>query len=338
MLKTLDLSDNAWVYRGLDNLRPDGKGFAHELALGLSGQPTGALLKNLNISGNQIPRETMNDIIPLCKDSPKMQVLCGVPFNNMSETHLDVSGKHLDVEGAFVVIDYLQANDHLTELNASNNDMFKSYDKCTIEAWTDVLTDNSTLTNLNLANNKMVESDAKTLADGLSTNRVLTSLNISGNDLFYDDPRNQAGKALSDMLKKNKTLQYLDISNCIIIESASLDTSNSDYATGIYFAEAFADCLLTNDTLTHLNIRANRMDDAGARALAGCLRANDALTHLDISDNHIQAEGALAFADVLTPQKVCENGQLFEERILTVSYTHLRAHETGRIGGWGGGG
>ena len=98
VLNTLELSDNAWVYRGLDNLRPDGKGFANELALGLSGQPTGALLKNLNISGNQIPRETLNQLIPLCKDSPKMQVLCGVPFKNMSMTHLDVSGKHLGVE------------------------------------------------------------------------------------------------------------------------------------------------------------------------------------------------------------------------------------------------
>ena len=207
---------------------------------------------------------------------------------------------------AFVVIDYLQANDNLTELNASNNDMFKSYDRCTIEAWTDVLTDNSTLTNLNLANNKMVESDAKTLADGLSTNRVLTSLNISGNDLFYDDPLDKAGNALSDMLK-NKTLQYLDISNCIIIEFASLDTSNSDYAIGIYFARAFADCLLTNDTLTHLNISANRIQDAGARALADCLRTNNALTHLDISANRIPDAGARELADCLRTNKTLKH-------------------------------
>jgi Ran GTPase-activating protein (RanGAP) involved in mRNA processing and transport len=51
-----------------------------------------------------------------------MKILCEVPFKNKTLTELDVSGKNLGSEGAFVVTECLDGNGALSSLNlASNN-------------------------------------------------------------------------------------------------------------------------------------------------------------------------------------------------------------------------
>ena len=76
-----------------------------------------------------------------------------------------------------------------------------------------------------------------------------------------------------------------------------LDLSNNSISDA--GAEALAQALHHNSTLTQLDLSNNSISDAGAEALAQALHHNSTLTWLDLSNNSISDAGAVALAQTL---------------------------------------
>jgi hypothetical protein len=73
-------------------------------------------LTSLNVGGNDIPEKEMREITTIAMRMDSMQILCEVPFKDKTLTELDVSGKDLGTEGAFVVAEYLDGNGAMSKL------------------------------------------------------------------------------------------------------------------------------------------------------------------------------------------------------------------------------
>lgn len=62
---------------------------------------------------------------------------------------------------------------------------------------------------------------------------------------------------------------------------------------------AIAKALITNHSLTHLQISANKIDDETCRIIANCLEQNSGLRMLSLRENHISDQGARHIAAAL---------------------------------------
>jgi Leucine-rich repeat (LRR) protein len=78
-------------------------------------------LTSLHVGQNNIPKKEMKEIMAIAMRMDSMKTLCEVPFKDKTLTKLDVSGKNLGMEGAFVVAEYLDGNRAMTSLNLSSN-------------------------------------------------------------------------------------------------------------------------------------------------------------------------------------------------------------------------
>ena len=76
----------------------------------------GGVMTSLNIGDNNIPIDTMNEIIAIVEAKPAMKVLCAVPFRDKTITELDVSNQSLGFEGALVIRRYLDNNGALATI------------------------------------------------------------------------------------------------------------------------------------------------------------------------------------------------------------------------------
>jgi hypothetical protein len=76
--------------------------------------PDKRALTHLHVGENNIPEKQMREIIAIVMHMDSMKILCQVPFKDKTLTELDVSGKNLGTEGAFVVADYICNNGALS--------------------------------------------------------------------------------------------------------------------------------------------------------------------------------------------------------------------------------
>jgi hypothetical protein len=67
-------------------------------------------LISLHVGQNNIPQKEMREIIAIAMCMDSMKILCEVPFKDKTLSELNVSGKNLGNERAFVVADYLDGN------------------------------------------------------------------------------------------------------------------------------------------------------------------------------------------------------------------------------------
>lgn len=65
-----------------------------------------------------------------------------------------------------------------------------------------------------------------------------------------------------------------------------------------------SNALLTNDTLTHLDLSHNKIGDSGAKRLSKVVEEGGVLMHLNLGDNNIQLEGAQFLARALKMNSV----------------------------------
>jgi len=73
---------------------------------------------------------------------------------------------------------------------------------------------------------------------------------------------------------------------------------------GIKELRLLSKALRTNSTLTTLNLKENKIGDAGAQALSEALETNKTMTTLDLSDNEIGDAGAQALSDALMTNNI----------------------------------
>lgn len=129
----------------------------------------------------------------------------------------------------------------------------------------------------NLRANQITQKGAKQLALALKPTEkggpTASNAHLKELDLFDNRIADIGGKALAEMLKKNKSLVSLHIgSNQLGDNSAKL----------------LGCALTTNEHLTELNMRANGLTSRGVAALAEGLRENSSLKSLNIRWNEAE--------------------------------------------------
>ncbi|EPZ35431.1 hypothetical protein O9G_003690 [Rozella allomycis CSF55] len=104
-------------------------------------------------------------------------------------------------------------------------------------------------------------------------------------DLSYNRLTDQAAPILAQMLA----------SNSFKLESLILKMNNMGHVTAKYLSEA----LLSNDSLKHLNLSNNEIENEGGMFLASMLQVNSTLKKLEIASCGLKTEAILSFYIVL---------------------------------------
>ena len=126
------------------------------------------------------------------------------------------------------------------------------------------------------------ERELYRMSCALATNSSLVKLNLSVCSLQVTDSN---GPALTEMLKLNKTLQTLNMSE-----------NNGVADVGAFF---IAEGLRHNRGLKHLELEGCGITAEGAKSIADALKVNQTLEHLGISRNTIGDTGVVHMAEAL---------------------------------------
>ncbi len=233
------------------------------------------------------------------------QALSVVLRDNTSLTHLYLTNNTIGIgdEGMVAIAQVLNTT-VLEVLQIEHN----AIGAIGLQALANALETNLTLKTLRMQDYQIDDAGAVILAEALKKNKHLVSLifylnnmtnigitalakaleiNITLKEIYLGGSSwgDVGAKALADMLRINKTLTFLDIENTLI---------------GIEGIRAVTNALNINKTLTGLRLDGySRVDDLGAQALADTLKVNTTLTSLHIPWNNIGNAGVRALADAL---------------------------------------
>ena len=145
-------------------------------------------IKYLNLSGNKIKDEGLNDLVEYLIENKTLQ-------------ELGLGANIINNEGLIILARFLPTNTTLTHLEISKN----NFSDAGFDHFAQLLAKNKGLKFLDIAKNKDIsdESSLITLADALTVNRSLQTLDVSG--LKIRKPFLKLH--LEQALKKNITLR-----------------------------------------------------------------------------------------------------------------------------------
>ncbi|KAF9949481.1 hypothetical protein BGZ72_008762 [Mortierella alpina] len=228
--------------------------------------------------------------------------------SNSSLANMEPRSRSIRNHRAQSLVEAVEINLHATTLDLNG----ESIDDDAVQVLAEVLKTNSTLTTLNLQNNWIGSDAAQALAEALKTNSTLTTLELS-----YTDIGDDGAQALAEALKVNSTLTTLGLSATHIGSDgfqmlAEALKTNSGLVTlnlglvSLFFtppctgaAQAWAEALKVNVTLSELTLTCNLLEDNGIHALAQALTINTSLTRLNLIDSSLNDNGAQVLAEVL---------------------------------------
>ena len=214
-----------------------------------------------------------------------------------------------------------------------------------------------TMNKLVLSGGVIQEADKDCLlhiAEALQTNNSLSKLCLHQIGLQFTE---QSGSALTKLLRVNKSLKKLDLSDnnisdsgaCCIFEGLQQNTTLSKLNlsnTGIIVpdtARSLTESLQVNKSLTHLDISQSPLLNYGARLIFENLQHNDTLSHLNISDFGMSANDPdtvksltkmICVNKSLTHLDISENGlelcsKIFESLQHNTTLVSLNLSDTG---------
>lgn len=151
------------------------------------------------------------------------------------------------------------------------------------------------------------------LSQALQVNSHLTVLHLKNMNLLCNE---QNDLTLSKMVKMNKTLKHLDLSEnesfsdsgaCCILRGLKQNTTLVTLSLHKICLKAteetnhlLSEMLQVNKTLKHLDLSSNlSLSDSGICSIFEGLRSNSTLLHLNICNTNISFEGAVRIADSL---------------------------------------
>jgi hypothetical protein len=195
---------------------------------------------------------------------------------------------------------YPQACGALTELDASHNIMFggtKQIHKSGIKAWAEAIKTHLSLTDLNISSNFIDAKDVEILGPAVRDNTVLLILVLKDNRLLTAE----AGKALSEMVAANTTLEKLDVSK----NGWEVDGKVDGRVDGPGFAKRFSVGLAENQSLSSLHIGLNTIPEEEMMRVIDIAMRKDSMkficevpikdktfTTLDLSGKNLGVQGA----------------------------------------------
>jgi Ca2+-binding EF-hand superfamily protein len=184
------------------------------------------------------------------------------------------------------------------------------------------------ITSVNLTDNNLTDVSLKPLIDAIAGNPSITELFLSQNKIDSDASESLASYLSSkdctltklvmrkadiddgechnfvEVLKHNKTLTYIDMSDNLLGKDENLNAVNPDIITG---GESLAMLLTDGDcALTHLIISWNMVRMEGAVDLSNSLRGLKNLIHLDISFNSFASDAGGVLGNALLDNDVLE--------------------------------
>ena len=287
-------------------------------------------LKVLDLSKNTMTHKGMESIVTIIKNSANLTHLSmahnpigndGIQlFSNLEfECLIQLNIRNIEITevGAFALCDCLELNNSLQSLEISNNNIGD-------KGLTKILnTIPSTLVRVIASNCNLTCGGAENIGETLRTNKTLKFFEISKNsigdkgisvisdNLHYKKNKTliqlvvdscefhtKGAESIGKMLKANKTLKFLNISNnhigdvgtTAVVSGIKTNTSTALIElniSGCEFhskgTENIADVLKKNKTLRSLNISKNHIGDNEMSTLAHGIQDNTTLTELDIN-------------------------------------------------------
>ena len=219
-------------------------------------------------------------------------------LTNCTLTSINLSDNLISDIGAIHIAECLKKN-NLIELDLEINQVGDQGLKVLSKA----LRYNNSLDLLNLSFNNISNTGVNHLSKAMKTNQKLSQLLLMSNNIT------DAKKWITNLLKHNNSLQYLDIS-CNSIRNKGL--------------EYFSNALGINESVTELNFSQNSIGDDGAKFITLALSKNIALLSLDISENDMSEVGMNVIIQGLKNQPsrlielaICQRGiKLDDDEIL----------------------
>ena len=284
---------------------------ASEIAKALQSNHT---LTHLNLDGNGIDNCGAEDL------AQALQSSCALKY-------LDLSQNEIGDQGAVALAKALESNRTLTYLDLGHWGFPESYASRLFiasrgvdikkgrigdegaTAFAKTIRSNSVLARLNLQNHRIGKAGAAAIGQSLKSNCTLTHLCLRGNRI-----EGVGVATLGHAVQVNRGLVNLDLRSNSLIESEAqaasfaqglllnsvlthLDMRHS--LIGTRFVTVLAKSLKSNSTLTHVDLYGNRINSSGAVALAKTLRTNPTLSHLNLRYNRIGDSGAAEFVKTL---------------------------------------
>lgn len=121
-------------------------------------------------------------------------------------------------------------------------------------------------------------------------------------DLRGNNIQAKGAVVLANGLKLNRSLRSVNLKwNCVGKDS-----------TGV---QALCDVLKSNMTISHLDLRNNRITNVGGKYLGEMLMSNTTITHLDLSWNDLGVDGGLALLDGLKHNNTLVDCQLSGSKV-----------------------
>ena len=120
----------------------------------------------------------------------------------------------------------------------------------------------------------------RSFSSQLSNNHTLTHLYIRNGSI--DD---EGVTALVQSLKCNTTLKYLHLNDNRGVTSASV--------------QSLVELIHTNDTIIHLELRRNKIDNNGILILVESLKTNKTLQHMKLDPKHEHVVSSLPYYDTI---------------------------------------
>lgn len=167
----------------------------------------------------------------------------------------------------------------------------------------DALKENRTLVELDLAFNDITDHGARWIAKGLEGNATVTLLNVEGNCICdaYGDLL-QSGEKLVELVGGGSNAEPISAKRLseAMKHHQNLKTMKFSCTNlGIELAEAFADALRVNKSVTKLDLSENSMPQGAGVVICDALRVHRSVTYLDLGYNKLGQEDAFALAELL---------------------------------------
>ncbi|KAJ7990880.1 hypothetical protein DPEC_G00291490 [Dallia pectoralis] len=238
-----------------------------------------------------------------------------------STTHLDISDNPgMGISGWKALSHLIKQSVCLCRLDVCNMALLQY----PVQALSSALL-SSRLTRLHLQSTQLSGRPLFTLVGSLKGNRTLQELYLSNNGLN----REQDSMQIGDLLKYNRIIHKLDLSDNTISDSGLEDICDGLQTDGLKVLILCNNQITPNglvhlakvlpvlNTLETLNLGDNELQNRGVQTLREALIMNRSLLHLGLQHTYITCEGAVALAEFLAESRHIQRLDVRENEVRT---------------------
>ena len=174
---------------------------------------------------------------------------------------------------------------------------------------------------LTLGGNYGMKEYVNEINDSLQSNTKLQSLKLKNMTI-------EGGELISEIVRTNKTLQRLDLSNDALFDDGAVTISdglkNNTTLLEINIShnnitnkgtKNITEAIQVNTILKKLNLSHNILSDDGATLISSCLKCNKSLLELNISHNGITDKGTKEIAEAIEINSTLQNIDISKNHI-----------------------